>query len=88
MGKWLRLAVLGSLVALVLTASGCSTLHYGGEGLSTGALVGTGVGYAVNGQKGAYIGAAVGGLIGHWIGQSKPKPEGVRERGIQGESPL
>lgn len=88
-GKWLRMWILGVLVALMLIASGCSTLHYGGEGLSTGALVGAGVGYAINGPKGAYIGAATGGLIGHWVGASQPKPKGVIERdlalGVKGD---
>lgn len=80
--KWLKQTVLGVVVVILAAATGCSTLHFGGEGIPTGAAIGATAGYLINGRTGAYVGAAAGGLIGYWAGQAQPKPEGGLERNL------
>jgi hypothetical protein len=68
-GRFLRLGVLGNLIAIALGSTGCEHLNNTEKGAGIGGALGAGAGLAVGAATGnPRTGAAVGGLLGAGTG--------------------
>ena len=66
------------IVIIALLMPGCATMQENEKttiGAGAGAILGAGLGYAIDGGKGAAIGAVAGGLLGGGVGYMMDKQE-------------
>ncbi len=75
-----------SIIVLLATVSGCSTLDHRGEDLATGSIAGMAIGYGLAGEPGAVVLGAIGGLAGHIFGRNREKEDGMHERSLAMQS--